>query len=397
MAVPGQPPAQSDEDRRLGIVFLDHVARLSGGEIALLRLLPELSRHVDVTVLLGEDGPLVERLDAIGIRVEVMPLAPRLRDLRKDSVRARSIDVRALASLPGYILRLRRRIRELEPDIVHTNSLKSALYGGVAGRLAGVPTVWHMRDRVAADYLPASAVRLVRLLARILPTAVIANSHETMKTLPKRWHSSVLYNPIFPDTVDASLRHKRGKHGLLTIGMIGRLTPWKGQDVFLDAFAEAFRGEDVRAWVVGSALFGEDAYAASLEERTDALGIREQVEFRGFREDVFAELGELDILVHSSVRPEPFGQVVLEGMVAGVPVVAANAGGPAELITSGVDGILTAPGDVSELAVALRTLADDWVLRAKIGAAGRHRSRDFAPERAVEQLLEFYDRVLRGR
>jgi glycosyltransferase involved in cell wall biosynthesis len=384
-------------NRRLRVVFLDHVARLSGGEIALLRLLPELSQHVDVNVILGEDGPLVGRLRAEGIAVEVMPLAPRLRDLRKDTIRPGTLDTRALFSLPGYVRRLYSRIKELEPDIIHTNSLKSDLYGGVAGRLARVPIVWHIRDRVATDYLPPLAVHLVRLLSRFVPNAVIANSEETMSTLPRRWNANVLYNPILPDPIDRSARLRRTGHQHLTIGMIGRLAPWKGQEVFLDAFAAAFQGGTVRARLIGSALFGEDAYAESLVARASSLGIADQVEFRGFREDIWAELRELDVLVHCSVRPEPFGQVVLEGLAAGLPVVAANAGGPAEVITSGVDGILTTPGDANELADALRLLAGDWVVRARLAAAGRRRSRDFAPERAVEQLLDFYERILRAR
>ena len=72
--------------RKPRVVFLDHVARLSGGEIALLRLLPALLDEVDVHVILGEDGPLVARLEGLGIPVEVMPLAPRVRDLRKDRI-----------------------------------------------------------------------------------------------------------------------------------------------------------------------------------------------------------------------------------------------------------------------------------------------------------------------
>jgi glycosyltransferase involved in cell wall biosynthesis len=292
---------------------------------------------------------------------------------------------------------LRRRIREHAPDIIHTNSLKSALYGGVAGRLARVPTVWHIRDRITTDYLPAPAVHLVRVLSRFLPAAVIANSRETMNTLPRRWHASVLYNPILPDVLEARVPRRGSKSPALTVGMIGRLSPWKGQEVFLDAFTQAFRRRDVRGRLVGSALFGEDEYASSLVERASALDISDQIEFRGFREDVLAELRELDILVHCSVRPEPFGQVVLEGLAAGVPVIASNAGGPAELITNGVDGILTTPGDVSELADALRMLADDANLRARIGAAGRRRSRDFTPDKAVAQLLAFYAGVLAGR
>jgi glycosyltransferase involved in cell wall biosynthesis len=375
---------------------VDHVARLSGGEIALLRVLPELSRHVDVTVILGEDGPLVTRLQAVGVAVEVMPLQTALRDLRKESVRPESLNLPALASLPGYIVRLRTRIRALHADIVHTNSLKAALYGGLAGRLAGVPVVWHVRDRISDDYLPSAAVRLVQLGSRLLPRVVLANSRETMRTIP-RWRGDAPYRIIVPDAVDAlDGAERRSASASPVIGIIGRLAPWKGQDVFLAAFAQAFCGTEVRARVVGSALFGEDGYASALRTRAEALGIAEQVEFRGFREDIWAELRELDVLVHCSIKPEPFGQVVLEGLAAGVPVVAAAAGGPAELITSGVDGILVTPGDSEGLATELRRLVADPGLRARLSSAGRERSREFAPERAVASLLKIYGQVARG-
>src|SRR5919197_2741461 len=141
-------------DRRLRVVFVDHVARLSGGEIALLRLLPALASSVDPHVVLGEDGPLVDRLREAGIETEVMPLAPRLRDVRRDTVRVGRLDPRAVAYLPGVVVRLSRRTRALEADVVHTNSLKAALYGGLAARLPRVPAVWHIRDRIADDYPP---------------------------------------------------------------------------------------------------------------------------------------------------------------------------------------------------------------------------------------------------
>jgi glycosyltransferase involved in cell wall biosynthesis len=386
------------EERRLRVVFLDHVARLSGGEIALLRLLPALAAHVDVHVVLGEDGPLVARLEAAGIATEVMPLAPRLRDIRKETVRVAGLDPIALASVPPYVVRLRRRLRELDADLVHTNSLKAALYGGAAARLARVPAVWHLRDRIASDYLPRSAVAFVRAASRFLPTAIVANSRITLDTLPVSRRSCVPYSPVVvPDAVEAPPAHGSRADGRPTVGVIGRLAPWKGQDVFLKAFAEAFGATDVRGRVIGSALFGEDAFAASLEPLVQRLGIADQIEFRGFRDDVWAELRELEVLVHCSVTPEPFGQVVLEGMAAGVPVVAAAAGGPAELITSGVNGLLTKPGDPHELATALRTLHDDPGLRARLASAALVRSREFTPERTAARLLTVYREIVPRR
>ena len=396
-----QQPLETREDltpRRLRVVFVDHVARLSGGEIALLRLLPALSRKVDVHVILGEDGPLVKRLQAFGIDVEVMPLSPRLRDIRKASVRPSAIDVRAVADLPKYVFRLRRRLRELDADIVHTNSLKAALYGGVAGRLTRIPVVWHIRDRIAPDYLPRPAIALVHIAARLLPTAVVANSRATLATVPRPRRQQVLHNPVVPDSVERR-RQSRAERDSdeIVVGIIGRLAPWKGQHVFLDGFAEAFGGTHVRGRIVGTAMFGEDDYADSLQRRAERLGISDRIEFCGFREDVWAELRRLDILVHCSVTPEPFGQVVLEGMAARVPVIATNGGGPAELITNGVDGILTTPGDTAELASALRRLRDDRELRAALVQGGLKRSAAFTPEQATDQLLEIYRGIVAPR
>jgi glycosyltransferase involved in cell wall biosynthesis len=389
-------PNPTGGERRLRVVFVDHVARLSGGEIALSRLLPALAEHVDVHVVLGEEGPLIKRLRDRGIETEVITLAPRLRDVRRETVRPTRVDPRALAHLPASVLRLSRRLRALDADLVHTNSLKAALYGGVAGRIARVPVLWHVRDRIASDYLPPSAVLLVRLASRVLPAAVVANSQATLDTLPGIRSASVLYNPVVPDAVEPRATVEPRAGGTMTIGVVGRLAPWKGQDVFLDAFAHAFDGTSVLARIIGSALFGENEYAASLRQQAERLGIARQVEFRGFREDVWAELNELDVLVHCSVRPEPFGQVVLEGMAAGVPVIAAAAGGPTELITDGVDGMLTEPGDAAELAAAMRRLIDEPELRAKLAASARERSREFTPERTAARLLDVYRQVVSG-
>ena len=156
--------------------------------------------------------------------------------------------------------------------------------------------------------------------------------------------------------------------------MVGRIAPWKGQHVFLAAFAEAFPGGGAEAVIVGSALFGEEAYGKELGRLVNDLGIVGRVRFSGFSDDVWEELSQLDVLVHASTVPEPFGQVVLEGMAAGLPVVAARAGGPAELITDGIDGLLFTPGQSDELATTLRALAENPLRRHELGQNARKTS-----------------------
>ena len=177
--------------------------------------------------------------------------------------------------------------------------------------------------------------------------------------------------------------------------MVGRLTPWKGQHVFLEGFARAFPDGSVRARVIGNAMFGETDYEHKLHALAEHLGIAERVDFVGFRADVDAELRQLDVLVHASVLPDPLTTVVLEGMAAGLPVVSPDAGGHAEHVRSDVDGLLYPPGNVEALAHALRRMTASRELRAKLGAAGRETARDFSPEVVVARMLEFYEEVLR--
>jgi glycosyltransferase involved in cell wall biosynthesis len=379
------------------VVFVNHCARLSGGELALLRLLPALEQ-VDLHLILGEDGPLVRRLHETGISVEVLPMGDAARELHRGEVTPGTLPGKALLDTSAYAVALARRLRRLRPDIVHTNSLKSALYGGVAGRLAGVPVVWHIRDRIAEDYLPAPAVRLVHAAARWLPSAIIANSRATLATLGEsEVFRSVVASPVViydsAATADPDGRHSEFLH----VGMVGRLAPWKGQHVFLDGFRQAFGHGSESAVIVGAPLFGEDWYEADLRRRAQVLGLNGRIVFAGFREDIWTALGEIDILVHASVTPEPFGQVIVEGMSAGLPVVATDAGGPAEIIEDGVDGLLYPPGDADALASRLRGLADDPALRARVGAAARESSKRFTARAAADRVTWVYERVLARR
>lgn len=376
------------------VVYLDHVARLSGAELALLRLLPHLDR-VQPHVILAEDGPLVSRLHLAGISTEVFPLGDQARQLHRRELGNASVSPVVAASTASYIARLARRLRRLEPDLVHTNTLKAGVYGSLAARLAGLPVIWHVRDRIADDYLPLPAVKLIRGMTRHLATAIVANSHSTMQTLgvPTKPVGSYL---VLPEVVSEVRPSPRVTGTPLTFGIVGRLAPWKGQDLFLRAFAQAFRDGDEQAVVVGAALFGEDDYAESLAFRAHELGLDGRVEFRGHRHDMGEEFSRLDVLVHASLTPEPFGQVIIEGMAAGVPVIAADAGGPAEMIRHDVTGVLYRPCDADALTAALRRLRDP-ALRDRLSTAARASLGPYSPAVVAGELMRLYDTVLARR
>ncbi len=378
-------------DERARVVYLDHIARLSGGEIALLRLLPHL-RSVNAHVILGEDGPLAQRLQQEGISVEVLPISSAARDLRRDTVRPGAASPLAALHTLAYVIRLALRLRRLRPDLVHTNSLKAGVYGSLAAKLAGVPVLWHVRDRIAEDYIPKAAVRLVRMLVRHLANGVGANSEATLQTLSP----ATLHRPhaVLPDSVMAPARPRTLDSDRITFGMLGRIAPWKGQDLFLRAFAAAFPQGDERAIVVGSAMFGEESYENELHELVEHLGLDGRVEFRGFREDVWTELAGFDVLIHASVIPEPFGQVVLEGLAAGLPVIAPDEGGPAAVIADGHTGRLFKSRDPEALSAAMRALGESRAERERLGKQGALAVAEYHPDTLAPRWEALYREVL---
>jgi len=400
-------PSGAGGNRRIRVVVVGHTAQLSGGELAISRLISAME-NVDVHVVLAEEGPLVEQLEKAGATVEVLPMAESARNLRRDRVRIGGVPFIAALSTITYTVKLARRLRRLHPDLVHTNTLKSALYGGVAARVAGIPCLWHIRDRIEKDYLPTTAVRCIRLTARCLPTEVVANSRTTLAALHlrKSRRARVVFDGVatagaswvIPSPVGLlprDLVRIRIAGEPFRVAMVGRLSPWKGQDLFLRAFANAFGEGSEEAVLVGSAMFGEDEYEQELVELAAKLGISDRVEFRGFRSDVGTELERVDAMVHASVIPEPFGQVVIEGMSAGLAVVASDAGGPAEIITHEVDGLLCPQGDVGSLAVMLRRLANDPPLRFRLGNQAIRTAEKYGVNGIAAQFVDVYHSTMR--
>jgi glycosyltransferase involved in cell wall biosynthesis len=379
--------------RRLRVVYLSHVARHSGAEIALIRLLEAARDEVDATVILAEDGEIVQPLRAAGAAVEVMPLAEHARGLKRDELRFGPSQARAAAEVGRYVHLLRRRLRELRPDLVQTNSLKASVYGLFAARMARLPVLWHLHDRLAPDYLPPRVVPAMRLLAAAAPTALVAPSRFTLETAARRFRRGMIVARV-PNGIPYPERPVELRDQVKTVAMVGRLTSWKGQHVFLEAFAAAFPDGPVRARLVGSALFGEESYESGLREQAGRLGIEERVDFVGFSEDVAAEFDRADLLVHASVLADPLNTVVLEGMAAGLPVIATDAGGHTEYARDGREALLYTAGDAGDLARALRRAAEDPDLRQLVASGGRERARGLTPEAVAEQMVALYRVVL---
>lgn len=381
------------------VLYLDHTAKLSGAELALVRLLGALDRsRVEPIVALAEDGPLYELLTRESIDTYVLPLDEKLRNVRKGSLGLLGLlrQIRSLGSLWRYSQRIGRFAQEKHVNLIYTNSLKSDVYGAMAARSAGVPLIWHMHDRIDDHYLPAAAAWLVRLLARRLPSCVVANSASTLEALKlsARERAAIIASGLTREHIERSWAPRRS-NPIPQIGIVGRLAPWKGQDVFLRAAALLLRkGIAAHFRVAGSAMFGEETFERELYALAQELEIRKHVEFLGFS-DVPVFLQSLDILVHASRIPEPFGQVVIEGMAAELPVVATDGGGPREIIEDGRTGLLVPMGDAAALAEALaRLLAQPEYSRSLATAGRRHVLEHFTVEKCARQSEALYEELL---
>ena len=394
------------------VLFLDHTAALSGGEIALLRLLEALDRElVQPIVLLGTPGPLEPRLEALGVQTVVLPLGANVREVRKDTLGFGALaKLGALIATVGYGIRVAWFARRCGARIIHANSLKSDIYGGLAGLLAGVPVIWHVRDHINAGYLPRAAVAAFRLLAKYVPAFVVTNSQSTLRELrldrerrtavvPSglRIRSEVVHDGLATadegsDSVEEKEPAPRPWSSPVRIGLVGRIARWKGQHILIEAAAQILAaGGDAEFRIVGAPLFGEEEYEAQLRAQVAAAGLEDRVRFLGFQANVQEVYRQLDIVVHASIAAEPFGQVVIEGMAEGLPVVATNGGGVREIIIHGKNGLLVPMGDATAMAEALQSLLGHPAEARRLGAAGyRWVRRHFTAAQSARKIERVY-------
>jgi glycosyltransferase involved in cell wall biosynthesis len=384
------------------VLFLDHTAKLGGGEIALLNLVRNLDkRFIHTTVVLFEDGPLVKQI-RLHAETHVLPLSDAVGAAAKDGLGWKSLlqcNAALLACVHSW--KVARLVSRTGVHLIHTNSLKADIIGGLAGWLARVPVIWHVRDRIEPEYLPAAVVRIFRWLSRKMPAYVIANSQATLSSLrlkdgDTRERARVVHDGCNVGALkEAHLTRNRG----MRIGLIGRISPWKGQHIFLQAAALLHPLYPAAKFeIIGAPLFSEREYEAHLHELNSTLQLGDAVEFAGFIDDVPARIAQLDIVVHASTIGEPFGQVIIEAMAERKPVAATNGGGVPEVVEDGITGLLVPMGDAPSMAQALSYLLDHPEAAAEMGNRGWERVRaKFTIQRTARSVESVYRHVLQTR
>jgi glycosyltransferase involved in cell wall biosynthesis len=301
-------------------------------------------------------------------------------------------------------LTLRRIIADFRPHLVHLNDVLPLNRPGVlASRSAGLPAICHCRSFAAASP-PDNRWLVPAISGMIFISQAIAETH--LAATPLLRHYAVIPNAVdlrdFSAPVDrAAVRASLGvPAGAPLLVMAGRISPWKGQHVFVEALARVRQAYPAAHGVIAGLAEEADGpgYAGRVQTLAVSLGLGQHLHMAGFRSDLPQVLAAADAVVHCSVKPEPFGRVIIEGMAAGRPVVASALGGAAEIVADGVDGLLTPAGDAAALAAALCRLLADPDEGARLGAAGRRTvDQRYQVDAHVRAVHTFYERVLADR
>jgi glycosyltransferase involved in cell wall biosynthesis len=283
-----------------------------------------------------------------------------------------------------YVAKLHQALREAKPDRVHTNGMKAHVLGAWAAPRR-VPVIWHLHDFIASRAVMA---RLLRTAARRGITGVAVSravADDAAKVFGAKIPVRTVYNAVdlarfAPEgprvDLDAASGLPAAAEGTVRVGLIGTFATWKGQDVFLDAIAlvDSRVSAQSRFYIIGGPIYktgGSQWTIEELKDRASRLRLGDRAGFAGFQPDPSSAIRALDVVVHASTRPEPFGRVIVEGMACGKAVIAVNGGGSAELFEDGVTALGIPPDAPPALAQAMTRLIADPELRHRIAAAGR--------------------------
>ena len=381
-------------------------AELGGAETSLLTLLRALRRKAPrwaISIVAPDEGPLLGCCREAGIEVRVLPYPAGLAALGEPGVRLDSLAslTRAALAIKPYVQQLGTTLNQLGATIVHSNGIKAHATAAVAAP-KGARVIWHVHDYLGNRRATAPLLQLFSSR----PAAIVANSdsvrQDVIDTLGRPAVVHRIYNAVdlsvfcpTGHTFDLAKASGLGPDdGFVRIGLVATFAHWKGHRIFIDALAQVSADLPVRGYVIGGPIYQTADSQGTLDELqryAAEKGLGDRVGFTGHLSDVASAMRALDVIVHASTRPEPFGMAIAEGLASGRAVVAVREGGARELFVDGVEALGHNMGDADDLARQLRRVVSDAALRASLGRAARAAAEQrFSPDRMADEFLQIY-------
>ncbi len=400
------------------VLYLSPTAALGGAERVLLDLLANV-RQVQptwqVSLLVANDGPLVVGARDLGVDTIVLPYPAELARLGDATLRLSGGPrvwlpfawrfARAAVASVGYLRRFRRAVRTVGPDVLHSNGYKMHVLAAL-GKPPGSALVWHFHDYLGSR--PVSSAIIKRLKQRCDTVITVSDSvtadiraqvgsHPPVMTV---WNS-VNLTRFTPDgshfDLDAAAGLPPVHEGTIRVGLVATFARWKGHFRFMKVIQALRATHPVRGYIVGGPLYdtaGSQVSMPELRAEAERLGITDAIGFTGFVSDPAAALRTLDVVVHASTAPEPFGLVVAEAMASGRAIAVSDGGGVAELITPEVDALIYPQDDAAELTRQVERLVADASLRQRLGLKARTAAvTRFDASRVASQVFGLYERL----
>jgi glycosyltransferase involved in cell wall biosynthesis len=399
------------------LLYLSPTASMGGAERVLLDLLIGIRRARPTWVLgliVANDGPLVEEARRLGVKTTILPFPRAFARLGDAGLSGAASWIgfagRAVVgsvAMAAYLRRFRAALQRFNPDLVHSNGFKMHLVGALT-KPPHATLLWHFHDYVGARRVTSRMIQRVNHRCQ----AIIAVSESVAADIRRQlgpstdvttvWNS-VNFDRFKPEgprlDLDAFAGLLPAPTGSLRVGLVATFARWKGHLLFLEVLRRLIPSHRIRGYMIGGPVYETVGSQISREELRTAIsraGLTGRVGLTGFVRDASTALRGLDIVVHASTSPEPFGLVVAEAMAVGRPVVVSDAGGVAELVRHEHNALTYEAGEPDALARQIERLITDSALRQRLGQAARLTAiEQFGPSRCVEQILGVYSRFER--
>lgn len=375
---------------------------IGGSYFSLFYLVAGLDRErFEPIVVFATDNSLISSFNARGVQTIVRaPAQPTILWHGGGRILAKPVNfVRGWIVEPIRIAALLHRHRI---SLVHLNNgiIRNDSWV-IAARLAGIPCITHERG-IIPHFHPRDKFLAKRLDAIIcISKAVHDNLVSSGFGGPKL---TTIYNGLDPTEMRVTrsaleIRRELGvQPSARLIGIVGNIKKWKGQEVVIRAMASLHNFfPEVICLLIGDTPPHDSAYRATIHDLIRDSGLTDHVLITGFRTDVADYINALEIQIHASITPEPFGRVLLEGMALGKPLVASNVGAVPEIVLDGRTGLLFDPSRVDALIKCVHELLADPIRAQMLGRNGRSRLDErFSAATNARQTEHIYDELLRG-
>lgn len=369
------------------ILYLHPSNELYGADRSLLRLVKSLDNTVYYPYVVLPNDMVYEGLLAAELRRNNIPfMESNLGVLRRKYFNVTGIGLLLCRSISSAI-RVSAVSRREKINLIHSNST-AVITGGLVSRLTGIPHIWHVREIITQ---PVWFNKVIANWLNMFADVVIAVSgpakDHLIKVQPGLINKTVVvhngldfsrFAKVSKEEVDNLRRKWKIACDSIVIGMVGRISAWKGQEFLVSAAIPVLKqNPNVKLVLVGGNVPGETTYKENLNSLITKSGVDEQIIVEDFRSDIPVVLSVFDIFVLPSTKPDPFPTVVLEAMAVGKPVIATCHGGAIEQVEDEVTGFLVSPSDTVDMTVALERLVSDKLLREQMGSAGYKRVHEY--------------------